>query len=169
MKVPHSRQAREGARPAWRPSPAWLWMLAFRRQHRQEIAMVLNDLDATEQRITELFTKAVEQLGSDRARVRRGGLSALERLAQDNPAHRQAVVDVICAYLRVPFLPTAPAKEPEPEATEAQRERGTETETRTAGIGDTWRRERGVRLAAQRILAKHLRDDGAEEQHPLTL
>jgi hypothetical protein len=72
-------------------------MLAFRRQHHQEIATVLTDLDATERRITELYTKAVEQLGSDKAPVRLGGLYALERLAQDNPAQRQTIVNVICA------------------------------------------------------------------------
>ena len=78
-------------------------MLAFRRQHHQEIATVLTALDATERRITELYAKAVEQLGNDKAPVRLGGLYALERLAQDNPAHRQTIVDVICAYLRMPF------------------------------------------------------------------
>jgi hypothetical protein len=88
-------------------------MLAFRRQHHQEIATVLTDLDATERRITELYTKAVEQLGSDNAPVRLGGLYALERLAQDNPAHRQTIVNVICAYLRMPF------SLPVPEITEA--------------------------------------------------
>jgi len=77
------RPVPDGARPDWRPIPAWSWMLAaigvvavtalivtvglmqaFRRQHHQEIATVLTDLDATERRITELYTKAVEQLGS---------------------------------------------------------------------------------------------------------
>ena len=113
-------------------------MLAFRRQHHQEIATVLSDLDATERHITELYTKAVEQLGSDKAPVRFGGLYALERLAQDNPAHRQTIVNVICAYLRMPFSPTAPASKPEPEAAEGQKEPGTESETGTDGIGDTW-------------------------------
>ena len=80
-------------------------MLAFRRQHHHETATVLSDLDATERRVTELYTKAVEQLGSDKARVRFGGLYALERLAQDNPAHRQTIVNVICSYLRMPFSP----------------------------------------------------------------
>ena len=42
-------------------------MLAFRRQHHQEIATLLTDLDATERRIIELYTKAVEQLGNDKA------------------------------------------------------------------------------------------------------
>ena len=137
-------------------------MLAFRRRH-EEIAIVLSDFDATERRITELYTKAVEQLGSDQASVRSGGLCALERLAQDNPAHRQAIVNVICAYLRMPFSPTAPASKPEPEAGEGQKEPGTESETGTAGIGDTWQQERRVRLTAQRILAEHLRDDRAKD------
>jgi hypothetical protein len=29
--------------------------------------------------------------------------TALERLAQDNPGHRQTIVNVVCAYLRMPF------------------------------------------------------------------
>ena len=130
----------------------------------QEIATVLSDFDATERRITELYTKAVEQLGSDKAPVRFGGLYALERLAQDNPAHRQTIVNVICAYLRMPFSPTAPASKPEPEAAEGQKEPGTESETGTDGIGGTWQQERQVRLTAQRILAEHLRDDRAKDQ-----
>ncbi len=80
-------------------------MLAFRRQRHQEVATVWTDADATERRITELYTKAVEQLGSEKAPVRLGGLYALERLAQDNPDHRQTIVNVICAYLRMPFSP----------------------------------------------------------------
>ena len=139
-------------------------MLAFRRQHHQEIATDLTDRDATERRITELYTKAVEQLGSDKAPVRLGGLYALERLAQDNPAHRQTIVNVICAYLRMPFSPTPPASKPEPEATEDPGEPATETEAKTDGIGDTWQQERQVRLTAQRILAEHLRDDRAKDK-----
>jgi len=139
-------------------------MLAFRRQHHQEIATDLSDRDATERRITELYTKAVEQLGNDKAPVRLGGLYALERLAQDNPAHRQTIVNVICAYLRMPFSPTAPASKPEHEVTEAQGGRDAGTEARTGEIGDAWHHERQVRLTAQRILTDHLRDDTAEDQ-----
>ena len=57
-------------------------MLAFRRQHHQEIATDLTDRDATERRITEPCTRAVEQLGSDKAPVWLGGLYALGRLAR---------------------------------------------------------------------------------------
>ena len=138
--------------------------LAFRRQHHQEVATKSSDHDAIERRITELYTKAVEQLGSDKAPVRLGGLYALERLAQDNPAHRQTIVNVICAYLRMPFSPTAPTGTPEQEAIEAREVAGTEAETSTVTPGDTWQQERQVRLTAQRILAGHLRDDRAKER-----
>jgi uncharacterized protein YjbI with pentapeptide repeats len=121
-------------------------LLAFRRQHHAEATAASIDYDASEKRITELYTNAVEQLGSDRAPVRLGGLYALERLAQGNPDHRQVVVDVLCAYLRMPYTPpdedAAPIGPPpgEPATTADPRE------------------EQQVRLTAQRILAAHLRD-----------
>lgn len=121
--------------------------LAWRRQratedtlaHQQEVAADTR-ADATERRITELYTRAAEQLGSDKAPVRLAGLYALERLAQDNPRQRQTIVNVLCAYLRMPFDP---------------------------GEGDGRREEREVRRAAQRILATHLRP-GADTHWPDT-
>ena len=158
MTLPHSRRAHEGARPAWRPRPAWLWMLVLRRRHHQETASDLSDVDMTERRAAELYIMAVEQLGSEKAQVRSGGLHALERLAQDNPALRQTIVNVICSYLRIPFSSTAP------EAAEGQKESGTESAAETDGIGGAWRRERHVRLTAQRILTEHLRNGRTKDQ-----
>ncbi|GAA4590433.1 hypothetical protein GCM10023194_47230 [Planotetraspora phitsanulokensis] len=63
--------------------------------------------DALERRITDLYTKAAEQLGHSQAAVRLAGLYSLERLAQDNVSLRQTVVNVICAYLRTPYTPLA--------------------------------------------------------------
>ncbi|MEV7096275.1 pentapeptide repeat-containing protein [Amycolatopsis sp. NPDC051045] len=96
----------------------------------QERVAAATEADAAARRITELFTKAVEHLGAGEAPVRLGGLYALERLAQDNPGQRQTIVNVVCAYLRMPI---DPADDP------------------------SVRREREVRLTAQRILAAHLR------------
>ena len=73
-------------------------LLAARRQAHTE-------RDTSEQRITELYTHAVNQLGAEKAPVRLGGLHALERLAQNNPTQRQTIVDVLCAYLRMPYTP----------------------------------------------------------------
>ena len=80
-------------------------LLTARRQRYTELALVHTDRDATERRITELYTKAADQLGSDKAPVRLAGLHALERLAQNTPEQRQTIVDVICAYLRMPYTP----------------------------------------------------------------
>jgi uncharacterized protein YjbI with pentapeptide repeats len=135
-------------------------MLAFRRQHHQEIATELTDLDAAERRITELYTKAVEQLGSAKAPVRLGGLYALERLAQDTPAHRQTIVNVICAYLRMPFPAAPPGSDPAPGT--GNQEPPAESQTDAGAEGDAWQQEKQVRLTAQRILAEHLQAEPAE-------
>ena len=118
-------------------------------EHQREVAAAA-ERDAAEQRITELYTRAVDQLGAEKAPVRLGGLHALERLAQNNPAQRQTIVDVICAYLRMPFASPgdqAPG-EGAPEDTHSRYEQR--------------RQELQVRLTAQRILAAHLKPVAAE-------
>ncbi|MGW7240626.1 pentapeptide repeat-containing protein [Streptomyces sp. NPDC054804] len=54
---------------------------------------------------TERFSQAVEQLGSDSPAVRLGGAHALAGLADDAPddSLRQTCIDVLCAYLQLPF------------------------------------------------------------------
>ncbi|HEU4425995.1 MAG TPA: pentapeptide repeat-containing protein [Pilimelia sp.] len=99
--------------------------------------------DAAERRITELYMKAADQLGSDKAPVRLAGLYALERLAQGNAEHRQTVVDVLCAYLRMPLTGADP----------------------DAG-GDPDREEGVVRGTAQRVLATHLRPASGDRFWP---
>jgi hypothetical protein len=78
--------------------------LAIRRQWHQEAVAAVTIRDAAERRITDQYIKATEHLGSTLAQVRIAGLYALERLAQENPGQRQAVSDVISAYLRMPFV-----------------------------------------------------------------
>jgi hypothetical protein len=56
-------------------------VLSGRRQWHSEETQRDTREDAVARRITELYGKAVEQLGSDKAPVRLGGLYALERLA----------------------------------------------------------------------------------------
>lgn len=112
------------------------------RVHAERVAAA-SEQDAADRRITELYSKSVEQLGSDKAPVRLGGLYALERLAQDNPDQRPTVVNVLCAYLRMPYIP--PSNEPADDADESTASRHAERV-----------QERQVRLTAQRILAGHL-------------
>ncbi|MEU8852381.1 pentapeptide repeat-containing protein [Streptomyces sp. NPDC048564] len=101
--------------------------------HSERVADA-NIHDATERRVTELYSHAVEQLGHEKATVRLGGLYSLERLAQHNDEHRQVVVEVICAYLRMPY--------------NSPMEQDVSTETQ-----QEWQ----VRRAAQEVLARHLR------------
>ena len=56
----------------------------------------------TEQgQITDRFTKAVEQLGSDKSLdVRLGGIFSLERLARDSKGDYPTVMEVLTAYVR---------------------------------------------------------------------
>jgi hypothetical protein len=69
--------------------------------HQERVAEA-SEQDADERRVTELYGQAVDQLGSDKTPVRLGGLYALERLAQTHPPHRQMIVNVVCACLRMP-------------------------------------------------------------------
>ncbi|KOV87624.1 hypothetical protein ADL03_06730 [Nocardia sp. NRRL S-836] len=129
------------------------------RLHAERVAAA-TEKDAADRRVTELYTKASEQLGSDKAPVRLAGLYALERLAQDNPHQRPTVVNVLCAYLRMPYI--LPGDRPANDADEATRTRH-----------DTSLQEREVRLTAQHILALHLkpgpsRDDPVQTFWPDT-
>ncbi|MEV0236893.1 pentapeptide repeat-containing protein [Nonomuraea sp. NPDC050786] len=106
---------------------------------------------------TDRFSKAVEQLGSSQAPVRLGGLYALEQLAQNNPRLRQTVVDVICAYLRMPWTPPE-AENRQQQIRAAQRTARTRSPGRAVAPASRNRdEEKQVRLTAQRLLADHLR------------
>ncbi|WNV86703.1 pentapeptide repeat-containing protein [Umezawaea sp. Da 62-37] len=121
------------------------------RVHAERVAEA-TERDATVRRVTDLFTKSVDQLGSDKAAVRLGGMYALERLAQDNAEQRPTVVSVFCAYLRMPF--EAPGAPLQPE----------DAEYKTALVEYREQvQEREVRVAAQRLLRDHLRKGSWEQ------
>ena len=159
-------------------------LLAARRQRATEVDIAYRKVDATERRVTELYTAAAEQLGSDKAAVRLAGLYALERLAQYNPDHRQTIVDVICAYLRMPYTP--PSENTHSARVGGGRARGLREPNRSAmspspirtvtTIASTFnhvidpreeqRQEFQVRMAAQRLLTAHLRPEPNEQGDP---
>jgi hypothetical protein len=53
-----------------------------------------------EGQITERFTRAVEQLASDKLDIRLGGIFALERIAYDSKTHHEPVMEVLTTFLR---------------------------------------------------------------------
>lgn len=72
----------------------------------------------SEQRIrtlNERFSTAAEQLGSDKPAVRLAGVYAIAGLADDWAENRQTCVNVLCAYLRMPYEPEPGQDAPEPQ------------------------------------------------------
>ena len=53
-----------------------------------------------EGQVTDRYTKAIEQLGSDKLDVRMGGIYALERIARDSARDRPVVLEVLTAFVR---------------------------------------------------------------------
>ena len=142
-------------------------LMTLRRQAWSEHAQQFTQADAVEQRITALYVAAAEQLGSDKAAVRLAGLYALERLGQDNPKLRQTVVEVLCAYLRMPYTPPVEvlrgntAGSPQHVASDAPVPEPEEQQRR--------REELQVRLTAQRLITNHLRLSGkTDDPEPAT-
>ncbi|WP_426507323.1 pentapeptide repeat-containing protein [Dactylosporangium sp. McL0621] len=132
--------------------------LAERAHELARQAQTHTELDARARRVTDLYTKAVEQVGSADAAVRLGGLYALERVAQDNPDQRQTIVNVVCAYLRMPYIPPQPMSTTNPkDHNEAAPDPDTPEPLPVAAppVRDP-EQEQQVRLTAQRILATHL-------------
>jgi len=122
------------------------------RQHAERVADA-TERDAAARRVTDLYTKAAEQLGSDKAPVRLAGLYALSRLGQGNVDQRTTVVNVLCAYLRMPYEP--------PNLAAVADLNSDDRELAAAKRASQQERvqEREVRLTAQRLLATHLRPE----------
>ncbi len=91
------------------------------------------------------WDRAVEKLDSEDAVERLECLASLERFGRDSPDAREDVVELICAYLRRPFLlpddfgEMEPGQAPDEEVLAARRV------------------ELDVRRTAQRILSRHFR------------
>ena len=91
--------------------------------------------------LNERFATAAEQLGSDQPAIRLAGVYAMAGLADDWKENRQTCVDVLCAYLRIPYEPDPGQHAPEQQlAFQAIRE---------------------VRITVIRVITAHLREDAA--------
>ncbi|MQY04995.1 pentapeptide repeat-containing protein [Actinomadura macrotermitis] len=78
-------------------------VVAYRKQRTEENAALRENTKLHSDR----FTAAVAQLGDASPAVQLGGVHALAGLADDAPtrALRQTCIDVLCAYLRLPYDP----------------------------------------------------------------
>ncbi|SCK26900.1 Uncharacterized low-complexity proteins [Streptomyces sp. ScaeMP-e48] len=101
---------------------------AYRRQRIAESDAHRADAN----QLADRYTTAAEQLGHDKAAVRLAGVYTLARLADDWEEQRQVCIDVLCAYLRMPY----------------------ETDPEVTGYKEG---EREVRLTIIRLVRDHLR------------
>src|SRR5258706_6972263 len=93
----------------------------------------------------ERFATAADLLGSDTPAIQLAGVYAMATLADDWEENRQTCVDVLCAYLRLPYEP-----DPGDQATEEKRRE--------------FQANSEVRHTLMRVIAEHLRDPGVAKQ-----
>jgi uncharacterized protein YjbI with pentapeptide repeats len=102
---------------------------------KQRIAESAEDRDRI-RIFNERFITASQQLGAEQASVRLAGVYSLAGLADDWEDQRQTCIDVLCAYLRMPYV-SEPSKAESAE-------------------GAAWRGFREVRHTIIRIIGRHL-------------
>src|SRR5271157_2385376 len=120
-------------------------------------------LELTEQgQVTDRYTKAIEQLGSDKLDVRIGGIYALERVARDSPRDHPTVMEVLTAFIREhsrePWPPSDPGGQ--------ERERWTRPDVQAA-VTVVGRRDRERDIPDRRIDLAGARLTGAVRLLPL--
>lgn len=139
-------------------------LVAENNQRHADRVATSTERDSVDRQVTELYAKSVEQLGSEKAPVRLGGMYALERLAQNMPSQRQTIVNVLCAYLRMPYENVLVNARHSPPLRD--NDIGDDVRTDDQSVieeGAAGQQERQVRLTAQRIIEDHLRLDQESE------
>jgi hypothetical protein len=113
-------------------------VVAYRRQRVSEASSAQDRLRV----FNERFIAIAAQLGDDQPAVRLAGVHAMAGLADDWTENRQTCVDVLCAYLRLPYDP-----DPGEDAGPAERA--------------AYRANREVRHTIIRLIGAHLREGAA--------
>ena len=90
--------------------------------------------ELTEQgQMTDRYTKAIEQLGSDKLDVRIGGIYALERVARDSARDQSTVMEVLSAFVREHSREQRPPLGPD--ITETERSTRPDVQTAVTVVG----------------------------------
>jgi hypothetical protein len=89
----------------------WGRLELSRQEHQREVSGQL----------TERFTRAIDQLGSEKLDVRLGGIYALERIARESQEDHGPIMEIFAAYLgeHAPWPPTKQDDDDAPLATRA--------------------------------------------------
>jgi len=101
-------------------------------------------LELTEQgQVTDRYTKAIEQLGSDKLDVRIGGIYALERVARDSARDHPTVMEVLTAFIREHSHKQAPPPDPDSQVQEQSTRPDVQAAVTVVGRRDAKRDIRG--------------------------
>ena len=123
-------------------------VVAYRRQRYSELEHVRAEAAASRE-VTKLFNErfasAAEQLGSDKAAIRLAGVYALASLADDWLGGRQTCIDVLCAYLRMPYETYEPS--------------AAEFDDRDREVVRAQHEEQQVRHTVIKLIGAHLRSE----------
>jgi len=136
-------------------------VVAYRRQRLNEAEHRLKEVEHRRDEtklFNERYASAVDQLGSDKAAIRLGGVYAMAGLADDWEAGRQKCIDVLCAYLRMPYTPPT-----DPDNDEARQAAGIDDKAAWSKEQRQRSEERQVRHTVIRLIRDHLRDSSSEE------
>jgi len=84
---------------------------------RRTVELTRRTFELTERgQVTDRFTKAIEQLGSEKLDVRIGSIYALERIARDSARDHPTVMEVLAAFIREHSHEQWPTGEPAADA-----------------------------------------------------
>src|ERR1043165_1493160 len=101
-------------------------VVSYRKQHQSEAAERREDTRL----FNERYHQAAEQLGSEKAAVRLAGGEAPAGLADDWDDGRGKCVEVLCAYIRMPYAPPDSGLDDENEDVERSEEHTSELQSR---------------------------------------
>ncbi|MEV4260550.1 pentapeptide repeat-containing protein [Kribbella sp. NPDC049584] len=132
-------------------------IVGYRRARVDESASHRDD----QRLFSSRYQDAADLIGSDKAAVRLAGIYAMARLADDWESQRQQCIDVLCAYLRLPYPSSAPP-EVKPIRTKLAGYRsspGIDPDGPTREPG-----EREVRRTVLRLITAHLHPSAPESR-----
>jgi Pentapeptide repeats (8 copies) len=101
LRALHLQSAREAVRTQLLTLGAGVFAAGALVYTARNYTLTRRTVELTEQgQVTDRYTKAIEQLGSDKVDVRIGGIYALERIARDSARDHKTVMEVLTAFIR---------------------------------------------------------------------
>lgn len=116
---------------------------------------------------TDLFTRAIEQLGSEKLEVRLGGIYALQRIARDSEKDHGPIMEVLTAFVRL-HAPWPPKKPPEAKEQPAESGKPAPGEKKSKTEVEETKPQADIQ-AILTVLGRRARTYGKGESHPLDL